>query len=517
MSDTYLRSPIIKDLVFPGLEDSSSQSNNTSSSSSDAEYSSPQISDVIFPTLQIARETISTTLDTRSKQILGSYTFGEMGAIQIGKYELGVSGDIRIVPDGFVARNTAGENTVFIDGQTGDIAIKGTLLAGSVIAAEINATQITGQLVNAQIANIAYAKITDVLVTSAQIESLTADKISAGTINASVINVTQLNASNLASGDVPSARMSTNFLAAATASISVLSAITANIGAITAGSITGVSVASSAGSNKVVLDSGDYLRFYVGGTLRASLRGVTATRATGIVLDGDIVIDNNKSYMIKSTTGSTTEYGGVSITNANQFWITLGTANQFRILNNAQNDDYFTVSNNQVFANRPFAVNGAVTCKELILNYGQNEGNIRNVDQIHGYNDLRLYGEGGKIRIEDNNIDMMNHNIDGGNVSYFVNHVNTSDRRLKKHIEKYSVDWNQLLKLDPVKFDWKKASKSNGSRNYGLIAQEVQKVFPEVIYEDADNYLGVSYMELVPILLSAIKDLYKLVNERKLN
>lgn len=235
MSDSYLRSPIIQDLVFPNLEQSAEVSKGSGSSST--EYKTPEVSEVLFPTLAIAREVISNTLSTRSKQILGAFTFGEMGAIAIGKYELGVSGDIRLSPNGIVARNTAGENTIAIDGETGDLAIKGTILAGSVIAAQMNATQITGQIVNAQIANLAYAKITDVLVTSAQIESLSADKISAGTINASVINVTQLNASNLASGDVPSARMSTNFLAAAQASISTLSAITANIGTITAGSI----------------------------------------------------------------------------------------------------------------------------------------------------------------------------------------------------------------------------------------------------------------------------------------
>ena len=513
MGDSYLRSPVIKDLVFPNLEESSTVS---SGSGGDGEYSNPVMPDVVFPTLKIAREVISTTLDTRSKQILGAYSFGQMGAIQIGVYELGVSGDIRITPDGFVARNTAGENTIAIDGETGDLVLKGTILAGSVIAAELNATQIVGQIVNAQIANLDYAKITNVLVTSAQIQSLSADKITAGTINASVINVTQLNASNLASGNVPTARLTTNFLAAAQASISSLSAITANIGTITAGSITGVNVTSSTGNEKIVLDSGNYLRFYVGGVLRASMRGVSATRATGIVLDGDIVINNNKSYMIKSTSGGASEYGGMSITSGNQLWITLGTANQFFIKNNAQNLNLFTVSNNQVFAEKPFAVNGAVTCKELFLNYGQNEGNIRNVDQIQGYNDLRLRTSGGKVIIQDDNLDMAEHTIDACDTIWAFNFNSRSDLRLKKNIKSIDSVLPQILSLFPSIYQFKKDFDHGNKRShFGLIAQEVQEVLPELVDEDDKGILSINYIELVPILIKSIQELYKLINEKK--
>lgn len=516
MSDSYLRSPIIKDLVFPNLENEPTVS---SGSGGDGEYKTPEISEVIFPTLKIAREVISNTLDTRSKQILGAYTFGQMGAIAIGVYEAGISGDIRITPDGLVARNSAGEETIAVDGQTGDLVLKGTILAGSVIAAEINATQIIGQIVNAQIANLDYAKIINVAVTSAQIVSLSADKITAGTINASVINVTQLNASNLASGNVPTARMTTNFLAAAQASVSSLSAITANIGTITAGSITGVTVASSAGTNKIILDSGDYLRFYVGGTLRASMRGVTASRATGIVLDGDIVINNNKSFMIKSSSGSESQYGGLSITNLNQLWITLGSADQFFIKNNAQNVNLFTVSNNGTFSEKPLSVNGALVCKELFLNYGQSEGNIRNVNEISGYNDLQLRTTGGgKVIIRDANLDMADHNVDAAWDVWAYNFNNRSDIRLKKNIKQLQSVIPLVLSLNPSSYQLRAANdKGNKRSHFGLIAQELQEILPELVNEDDSGLLNINYIELIPLLIKSIQELYQLINERKTN
>ena len=43
--------------------------------------------------------------------------------------------------------------------------------------------------------------------------------------------------------------------------------------------------------------------------------------------------------------------------------------------------------------------------------------------------------------------------------------------------------------------------------NVGLIAQEVLKVMPELVTEDANGMLGVKYTELVPVLIAAVKEL----------
>ena len=87
-----------------------------------------------FPISELARKLVSQSLNTQSKKILGTYTFGVMGAMAIGTYESGVSGDIKISPDGIVGRNAAGVTTFAIDGTTGDATFKGTLQAGVVVA-----------------------------------------------------------------------------------------------------------------------------------------------------------------------------------------------------------------------------------------------------------------------------------------------------------------------------------------------------------------------------------------------
>ena len=46
----------------------------------------------------------------------------------------------------------------------------------------------------------------------------------------------------------------------------------------------------------------------------------------------------------------------------------------------------------------------------------------------------------------------------------------------------------------------------------GLIAQEVEKVIPEVVFEDAGGYKSVSYSNITAMLVESIKDLKTLIN-----
>lgn len=96
----------------------------------------PVIADREFPQKVIAGEVIGPMLDTQAKKILGTFTFTEFGAIQVGKYEAGVSGEVKISPLGIVAKNTAGATTFSLDRETGDAYFKGTLVAGTIIAGD---------------------------------------------------------------------------------------------------------------------------------------------------------------------------------------------------------------------------------------------------------------------------------------------------------------------------------------------------------------------------------------------
>jgi hypothetical protein len=89
-----------------------------------------------------------------------------------------------------------------------------------------------------------------------------------------------------------------------------------------------------------------------------------------------------------------------------------------------------------------------------------------------------------------------------------------SDPRLKENIEKIASPLERISKLSGVKFKWKEISVigNPGSYDYGVIADEVEEQFPELVYDSAydapegDKYKTVAYSKFVPILIEAIKE-----------
>ena len=87
-----------------------------------------------------------------------------------------------------------------------------------------------------------------------------------------------------------------------------------------------------------------------------------------------------------------------------------------------------------------------------------------------------------------------------------------SDERLKSNIETIPNALDKVLQMRGVNFD------KNGHKSMGVIAQEVQKIIPEVVStenKDGEEYLGVAYPNMVGVLIEAIKDLQKQVDELK--
>jgi Chaperone of endosialidase len=58
--------------------------------------------------------------------------------------------------------------------------------------------------------------------------------------------------------------------------------------------------------------------------------------------------------------------------------------------------------------------------------------------------------------------------------------------------------------------------KFENGKQYGLIAQEVEKVFPEMVHTISDKgFKGVDYMKLVPVLVESIKEQQQQIEELK--
>lgn len=90
--------------------------------------------------------------------------------------------------------------------------------------------------------------------------------------------------------------------------------------------------------------------------------------------------------------------------------------------------------------------------------------------------------------------------------------VVASDRRLKTNIKKLDEKdtLEKLLSIEPAVYELKS---NKGKSRYGLIAQNVQKTFPEAVKEGKDGYLGVTYTMLISPIIASVKFLYSQIEE----
>ncbi|MFA5583694.1 MAG: tail fiber domain-containing protein, partial [Bacteriovoracaceae bacterium] len=89
--------------------------------------------------------------------------------------------------------------------------------------------------------------------------------------------------------------------------------------------------------------------------------------------------------------------------------------------------------------------------------------------------------------------------------------INPSDIRLKKNFTPVESSLEKINTLSSVTYDWKDTEKYGEKRQMGVIAQEVEKVFPEAVTKTNDGFLAVSYTSLISPLIAAVKELYNMV------
>jgi Chaperone of endosialidase len=91
------------------------------------------------------------------------------------------------------------------------------------------------------------------------------------------------------------------------------------------------------------------------------------------------------------------------------------------------------------------------------------------------------------------------------------NIVCSSDLRYKKNISPLGNSLNNILKINGVRYDWKQEEfpeKHFSDKNQiGFIAQEIEKIFPEMVFTDEKGFKSVDYARLTPVLVEAIKEL----------
>jgi len=87
--------------------------------------------------------------------------------------------------------------------------------------------------------------------------------------------------------------------------------------------------------------------------------------------------------------------------------------------------------------------------------------------------------------------------------------LQSSDIRLKENIKNIENASAKIENISGVHFNWRDSKKAA----VGVIAQEIQKVLPEVVSEDKKGYLNVDYGGIVPLLIETLKEHKDIINK----
>ncbi|MFL0354733.1 tail fiber domain-containing protein [Xanthomarina sp. GH4-25] len=137
--------------------------------------------------------------------------------------------------------------------------------------------------------------------------------------------------------------------------------------------------------------------------------------------------------------------------------------------------------------------------------YGSSDFYIRSYDGVIvelDYND----NESGSFIVRNGDGNEVFSVSEGGAIRQNGATIHASDKRLKKDIETLAYGLNEVMQLQPKAYNWK--DREQTYKSLGLIAQEVQPIIKEIVTakDNADKTLGISYSELIPVLIKAIQE-----------
>jgi len=170
------------------------------------------------------------------------------------------------------------------------------------------------------------------------------------------------------------------------------------------------------------------------------------------------------------------------------------------------------------------------TTQPFHIFFGNNLAGVSNANgvvyfEINGINGDETYVMGGHV-VPDYNYDISQRDLGSSNHMWnnvyaydmYLNSINNwisnwywSDKRFKKDIEPINSALSNVLKLKPVKYSWNTEEfpdkHFDNKRHIGLIAQEVEEVYPEVVNTNDEGFKSVDYNKLTVVLIKAIQEL----------
>ena len=88
----------------------------------------------------------------------------------------------------------------------------------------------------------------------------------------------------------------------------------------------------------------------------------------------------------------------------------------------------------------------------------------------------------------------------------------TSERQLKENITPQTSELDNIMKLNPVDFNWR----DNNKKSKGFIADEVEEIYPELVGKDEEGKAtGIEYTKMISVLTQGMQELNEIVNKQQ--
>jgi hypothetical protein len=131
-----------------------------------------------------------------------------------------------------------------------------------------------------------------------------------------------------------------------------------------------------------------------------------------------------------------------------------------------------------------------------------------NILYIACSNGMYIMGGGANIKNSSGGIGVGENASIGGDVKVTgdVISYSSSDKKLKIKRKEIKDSILKINKINPVSFNWNSLQKKYKGKDIGFIAQQVGEIIPSSIRIRSDNYLGLNYNKLIPLLVASVKE-----------
>jgi trimeric autotransporter adhesin len=432
-------------------------------------------------------------------RVSGSYTgITGVGTLTAGTWNANVIGNV------YTTANSAnGANTIVARDANGNFTaniVTATFAGNASSITDINASNITSGTISNARTTADSANGASTIVARDSNGSFAANVITGTTgtftnVSGNGIALTAINASNVTSGTLDNARTTANSANGASTIVQRGSSGEFTAGAITAssftGSGTGISAINASNISSGTIDNARTTAASANGAstivLRDSTGNFTANTGSFTSISGNVTSGAWNGSVIGA------QYGGTGSANLTADNVILGNgANTVKVVAPGT-------------ANNVLTSNGTSWVSQAPTGGGGGGVTITNDTSTNAsYYPIFTTATSGSISAANVSSTKLIYNPSTGNLSATI-HQSSSDARLKTDIKNISDALVKVSQINGVTYI--RTDTNETIRHTGVIAQDVEKVLPEVIAIGLDGYKVVAYGNMIGLLIEAIKEL----------